>query len=164
MDIGDDDDWWFAFVCRWFLSQVDTSNGLLQKSNVLIYGAGSAGRQLCTTLRESKEYTPVAFIDDSSEKYHNSINGLVVYSQYDLADLIKDNSIKEVLLAIPTLTRIRRNEIINLLEPLKVVVRSLPSVSALAQGKVKVNDLLEIDITDLLGRDSVKPNAKLLKN
>ena len=148
---------------RWFLSQVDRSNGLLQKSNVLIYGAGSAGRQLCTALRESREHTPVAFIDDSNEKYHNSINGLIVYSQYDLADLIKDNNVKEVLLAIPTLTRSRRNEIINLLEPLKVVVRSLPSVSALAQGKVKVNDLLEIDITDLLGRDSVKPNTKLLK-
>ena len=150
-------------LARWFVSQVHTSNGLLQKSNVVIYGAGSAGRQLSTALRESKEYTPVAFIDDSSENYHHIINGLVVYYQDDLTDLIKKKNIKEVLLAMPSLTRIRRNEIINFLEPFPVVVRSLPSVSELAQGKVKINDLLEIDITDLLGRELVEPNTKLLK-
>jgi len=105
----------------------------------------------------------VAFIDDASEIYHQSINGLVVYCQDDISDLIKKYNIKEVLLAIPTLTRIRRLEIINVLEPFALVVRSLPSVSELAQGKVRVNDLLEIDLRDLLGRDTVKPNSQLLK-
>jgi FlaA1/EpsC-like NDP-sugar epimerase len=148
---------------RWLLSKSIINNGLLQKSNVLIYGAGSAGRQLSTALKESKEYAPVAFIDDASEIYHHSINGLVVYSQDDIVDLIEKHNIKEVLLAICTLTRDRRNEIINLLEPFALVVRSLPSVSELAQGKVRVNDLLEIDLRDLLGREPVKPNTQLLK-
>ena len=148
---------------RWLISEVNSINGLSEKNNVLIYGAGSAGRQLSTALKESEEYIPVAFIDDSSKNHYQSINGLVVYSQDDLADLIKNKKIKEVLLAIPTLSRIRRNEIITLIEPFPVTVRSLPSVTALAQGKVRINDLLEIDITDLLGRDSVKPDAKLLR-
>jgi FlaA1/EpsC-like NDP-sugar epimerase len=148
---------------RWLLSEIGANNGLEANKNVLIYGAGSSGRQLSTALRESKEYTPVAFIDDSSEHYQHSINGLVVYSQYDLADLIKDNNIKEVLLAMPSISRIHRNQIINLLEPFQVGVRSLPSVSSIVQGKVKVNDLLEIDTADLLGRESVKPSTKLLK-
>jgi FlaA1/EpsC-like NDP-sugar epimerase len=145
------------------LLQINTNNGLITKSNVVIYGAGSAGRQLSTALRESEEYTPVAFIDDSSDNYRHSINGLVVYSQHDLEGLIKGKNIKEVLLAMPLLTRARRSEIINYLEPYPVIVRSLPSVSELAQGKVKVNDLLEIDLRDLLGRESVKPNTELLK-
>lgn len=74
---------------RWLLSEVSANNGLVTKNNVLIYGAGSAGRQLSTALRESKEYTPVAFIDDASELYRHSINGLEVVSQDDLEDLIE---------------------------------------------------------------------------
>jgi FlaA1/EpsC-like NDP-sugar epimerase len=151
------------FFARWLLSESIINSGLFQKTNVLIYGAGSAGRQLSTALQESGEYRPVAFIDDASEVYHHSINGLVVNSQDDLVDLIEKHNIKEVLLAIPTLTRNRRNEIINSLAPFALIVRSLPSVSQLAQGKVKVNDLLEIDLRDLLGRDTVKPNPLLLK-
>jgi FlaA1/EpsC-like NDP-sugar epimerase len=151
------------FFARWLLSESIINSGLFQKTDVVIYGAGSAGRQLSTALKESGDYRPVAFIDDASEVYHHSINGLVVYSQDDLVDLIKKYNIKEVLLAIPTLTRNRRNEIINSLAPFPLIVRSLPSVSELAQGKVKVNDLLEIDLRDLLGREPVKPNPLLLK-
>jgi FlaA1/EpsC-like NDP-sugar epimerase len=150
-------------LARWLLSESNINNDLLSKRNVVIYGAGSAGRQLSTALKESEEYRPVAFIDDASEIYNQSINGLVVYSQDDIADLIQKHNIKEVLLAIPTLTRIRRLEIINFLEPFALLVRSLPSVSELAQGKVTVNDILEIDLRDLLGREQVKPNSKFLK-
>ncbi|MGY9053326.1 MAG: nucleoside-diphosphate sugar epimerase/dehydratase, partial [Rhodobacterales bacterium] len=78
-------------------------------------------------------------------------------------DLIQKHNIKEVLLALPSITRIRRSEIISYLEPFSVVVRSLPSLTEIAQGKVSVNDLLEIDLRDLLGREPVKPNIKLLK-
>ena len=148
---------------RWLISEVNVKDDLLTTDNVLIYGAGSAGRQLCTALNESREYKPVAFIDDANEIHGHSINGLKVYSQDDLKYLIDKKNIKEVLLAIPTISRIRRKEIINYLEPYPVVVRSLPSVLELAQGKVAVNDLLEIDIRDLLGRESVSPNKDLLK-
>ena len=144
---------------RWLLSEGNKNN----KNNVLIYGAGIAGRQLSTALRESNESNPIAFIDDSIDLYHHSILGLKVYSKNDLDNLIDKNNIKEILIAIPSLSRIHRREIIKYLESFPIVVRSLPSLSAFAHGKVKVNDLLEIDIRDLLGRDPVSPNKKLLK-
>jgi len=150
------------FFIRWLLSEKNIKNIFLGMNSVLIYGAGSAGRQLSTALNESKEYNPKAFIDDSSEMHHQTINGLQVYSHNDIQDLIEKNNIKEVLLAMPEISRNRRSEIIKLLEPYTVVVRSLPSVSELAQGKVKVNDLLEIDLRDLLGREQVKPNIQFL--
>ena len=143
---------------RWLLSE-----GNRNSSNILIYGAGSAGRQLSTALNESKEYKPVAFIDDASDIYNHSINGLKVYSKDDLEYLIKKKNIKEVLLAIPSISHSHRKEIINYLEPFPVLVRSLPSLSGLANGKIRINDLIEIDVNDLLGRDLVSPNKSLLK-
>ena len=148
---------------RWLVSEGTIHNHLLSKTSVLIYGAGSAGRQLSTALRESKEYNPVAFIDDSDEIHQKSISGLKVYSKNNLQSLIERKKIKEVLIAIPSLSRIKRRKIVEYLEPYPVIVRSLPGVSELAQGKVKVNDLLKIDIKDLLGRESVDPNKNLLK-
>ena len=144
-------------LARWLLiSQANSKN-------IIIYGAGSAGRQLSTALSQSKEYNPVAFIDDSIEIYKHSINGIKTYLPDDLNKLIKVKDVKEVLIAIPSINRARRQEIINFLEPYPVSVRSLPGVAELAQGKIKVNDLLEIDIKDLLGRDYVKPNKELFK-
>ena len=151
------------FFVRWLIKEIDLKNNFLGKINVMIYGAGSAGRQLSKALIESKEYNPIGFIDDSIELINNSINGLEIFSRTDLADLISRKKIKEVLLAMPSLPRASRTEIVNYLEPYPIVVRSLPGVSELAQGRVKVNDLLEIDIRDLLGRDAVTPNNYLLK-
>ena len=151
------------FFARWILSQENITNPLSQKRNVLIYGAGSAGRELCTALYQSSEYNPVAFVDNSVELYRQSINGLEVFNEDDIEDLIQKHTIKEVLLAMPSITRIRRSEIISHLEPFSVVVRSLPSLTGIAQGKVSVNDLLEVDLRDLLGREPVKPNEELLK-
>ena len=151
------------FFARWILSQENITNPLSQKRNVLIYGAGSAGRELCTALYQSSEYNPVAFVDNSVELYRQSINGLEVFNEDDIEDLIQKHTIKEVLLAMPSITRIRRSEIISHLEPFSVVVRSLPSLTGIAQGKVSVNDLLEVDLRDLLGREPVKPNTQLLK-
>jgi FlaA1/EpsC-like NDP-sugar epimerase len=151
------------FFARWLLTNENLTNPLSIKNNVLIYGAGSAGRELCTALYQSNEYKPVAFIDNSVELYRQSINGLKVFNENDLPDLIDKHNIKEVLLAMPTITRIRRTEIINHLEPYPVLVRSLPSLTELALGKVSVNDLFEIDLRDLLGREQVKPNTQLLK-
>ena len=151
------------FFARWVLSQENITNPLSQKRNVLIYGAGSAGRELCTALYQSSEYNPVAFVDNSVELYRQSINGLEVFNEDDIEDLIQKHNIKEVLLALPSISRRRRNEIIAILNPLPINVRSLPSVSELAQGKVKIDDLRDVSIKDLLGRESVKPNEELLK-
>jgi FlaA1/EpsC-like NDP-sugar epimerase len=142
---------------RWLFS------GESNQNHVLIYGAGSAGRQLSNALKQSQEYNPIAFIDDSTNIHKNIINGLKVYSPDNLQSLIDAKNVKAVLIAMPSLKRSRRQEIISFLEPYKVEVRSVPGVTELALGKVKVNDLLEINLSDLLGRDSVKPNKKLFE-
>ena len=149
-------------VGRWLFLEIAISNNTSENNNVVIYGAGSAGRQLSIALTQSIEYNPVAFIDDNSEIHRQSINGIEVVSRDDLERLIKQKNATEVLLAIPTLSRAQRNEIIHFLEPYQVLVRSLPSVSELAQGKVKIADLREVSIKDLLGRDPVVANKELL--
>jgi len=143
---------------RWILSEANTSDC----QNVVIYGAGSAGRQLSIALTQSVEYNPVAFIDDNSEMQRQSINGIEIVSQDDLEFLVKEKNVTEVLLAIPALTNSRRNEIINFLEPYPVLLRLLPSVSELAMGKVKIADLRDVNIKDLLGRDSAPVNKELM--
>jgi len=148
---------------RWlFLETHNSSNS--QRKNVVIYGAGSAGRQLSTALMQSNEYSPVAFLDDESEMHGHFINGIEVISSSNLSRLINEKNVAEILLAIPSISHMRRNEIITFLEPYPVLVRSLPGVAELAQGKVKVTDLHEISIEDLLGRDSVPVNEGLLNS
>ena len=146
-------------AARWFFLDLDRASQTI-KNNVVIYGAGSAGRQLLTALQQSSEYRPVAFIDDKHELQRQSIGGAEVVSADDIENLISKYKITEVLLALPSVSRVRRNEIINLLEPYPVMVRSLPGVSELAQGKINISDLKEVSIKDLLGRDAVKPNKE----
>jgi FlaA1/EpsC-like NDP-sugar epimerase len=147
---------------RWFLT---TGNLLSEgsKNNVIVYGAGSSGRQLSNSLQQSIEYNHVAFVDDNPIIQNSHINSIPVVSASKLLSLIKEKEISEVLLALPSISRKQRNEIIERLSQLSVRVRSLPSVLELAQGKIKVNDLREVDIKDLLGREPVAPNKKLLK-
>jgi len=145
-------------VGRWLLSEVQDKKTI----RVIIYGAGSAGRQLSIALTQSAEYRPVAFIDDNAQLHRQLINGIEVFSRKDLDYLIEQKNTTEVLLAMPAISRIQRNEVINFLEPYRLLVRSLPGVAELAQGKVKVVDLREISIKDLLGRDSVVANKELL--
>jgi len=147
---------------RWVLSEAENRQNAPERNNVLIFGAGSAGRQLSIALTQSVEYNPVAFIDDNSDLQCQFINGIKVVSRDNLEDLIKKKNVTEVLLAIPSLTRGQRNEVINYLEPYSLLVRSLPGVSELAQGKLKIADLLEVSVKDLLGRYTVIANKELL--
>ena len=147
---------------RWILTERKFSNNYLQSRNVIIYGAGSAGRQLSIALTQSVEYNPIAFIDDKIELHRQTINGISVISRDDLDRFIETKNVNEVLLAIPSLDRNKRNKIIHFLEPFPVLVRTLPGVTELAQGKLKVDDLREVSIKDLLGRDSVSSNKELL--
>jgi len=149
-------------VGRWLLSEVDGRNNIAEKINVVIYGAGSAGRQLSIALTQSAEYKTAAFIDNNAGLLGQSIHGINVVSRDDLGQLIQTKNVTEVLLAIPSLTRAERNEIIHFLEPYQVLVRSLPSVAELAQGKLRIADLRDVSFIDLLGRDSVAPNSELL--
>ena len=146
-------------IAKWlFAEYLDSENN----DNVIIYGAGSAGRQLANALSQAMEYNPIAFIDDSKELNKQIINGLRVYSPEVIETLITRHNVVEVLIALPSQSKKRRNEIISSLEPFPVTVRILPSITEVAQGKVKVNDLREINLSDLLGRDSVTPNQELL--
>jgi FlaA1/EpsC-like NDP-sugar epimerase len=151
----------FRMAARWALLDINRLNQS-SKNNVIIYGAGSAGRQLLTALQQSSEYHPVAFIDDANELKKQSISGIEIFTPNDIKGLISKSGASEILLAIPSASRTRRNEIIDLLEPYPVMVRSLPGVSELAQGKVNIADLKEVSIRDLLGRDVVEPNEDLL--
>ena len=148
-------------IARWLFSEISKDNNS-QCKNVVIYGAGSAGRQLSIALMQSNEYNPVGFIDDAVEIQGHSINDLEIISPDNFECFIDKKGVTEVLLAIPSASRIRRNEIINSLEPYPVLVRSLPGVAELAQGKVKIDDLREVGIKDLLGRDPVTANKELL--
>jgi len=148
---------------RWILNEANNLNNAQSCKNVLIYGAGAAGRQLSIGLSQSNEYNPVAYIDDDQAINQHTISDLKVFSRYDLNRLISKYKISEVLIAIPSISIIQRNEIINFLEPLKVLVKSLPGLTEIAQGKVRVSDLLEIDYRDLLGRAAVTSNKELLR-
>jgi FlaA1/EpsC-like NDP-sugar epimerase len=147
-------------IARWMLSG---ANDLTDQKNVIIYGAGSAGRQLANALLQSREYKPVAFIDDAKDLISQHINGIKVYSIDRVELLIQKYNVDEALLALPSASRQRRNEIINFLEPYPILVRILPGVSELAQGKIEVEDLRSVSIDDLLGREPVKPQQSLLQ-
>ena len=141
-----------------YLSQLKL--GTLPK--VLIYGAGSAGRQLANALANSYEMRVVGYLDDDDRLHGHVLNGLAIYSPQDLSGLVVSLGISDVLLALPTANRKRRNEILALMQQAQVSVRTLPSVMELAQGKVSTEDVRELDIDDLLGRESVSPNHILL--
>ena len=149
--------WWFSDKKSYSVNAFD------KRKNVLVYGAGSAGIQLATALTYSQELNPIAFIDDEPTLTNHQIMGLKVYSSNNLGELVASMKIEEVLLAIPSVSRNRRNEIINNLEPYPVLVRTVPGVSELAQGKLKINDLNVVSINDLLGRDPVPPNQNYLR-
>ncbi|WP_245753171.1 polysaccharide biosynthesis protein [Paraburkholderia sartisoli] len=129
---------------------------------VAIYGAGSAGRQLAVALRAGVEYQPVAFVDDSSAVQGLQILGLKVYSHEQLARVVLRRRVQVVLLALPSVTRARRIEIIRQLEPLRVEVRVVPGMSDVVGGDVQTLETREVEVDELLGRDVVPPNQVLL--
>ncbi|HHP7053163.1 TPA: polysaccharide biosynthesis protein [Pseudomonas aeruginosa] len=150
-------DWYSAVQSVPFLNRQD---GL---PRVAIYGAGAAGNQLVAALRLGRAMRPVAFIDDDKQIANRVIAGLRVYTAKHIRQMIDETGAQEVLLAIPSATRARRREILESLEPFPLHVRSMPGFMDLASGRVKVDDLQEVDIADLQGRDSVAPRKELLE-
>jgi len=146
----------------WLFSSLPSKEKDNESNKIVIYGAGSAGRQLAMALSRSSKHNQIAFIDDKFENQNTLIDGIEVFPISDLKDLVIKNSIKEVFIAIPSLTNTRRKEILNYLEPLAVNVKSLPSLNEMAQGKIKIADLYDISITDLLNREPVSKNKNLL--
>jgi len=131
---------------------------------VAIYGAGAAGNQLVAALRMGRVMRPVAFIDDDSGIADRVISGLQVYKPKHIQQMIDNTGAQEILLAIPSSNRGRRREILSFLEGFPLHVRSVPGFMDLASGRVKVDDIQEVDIADLLGRDAVPAQADLLEH
>jgi FlaA1/EpsC-like NDP-sugar epimerase len=129
---------------------------------VLIYGAGDAGRQLAAAMSNSNEMRMVGYLDDDDRLHGHVLNGLPIHSPASLPDLLSEFPITDVLLALPSVSRQRRNAILASLAPLRVAVRTLPGMTDLATGRVNLTDLRDLDIDDLLGREPVKPNGLLL--
>ena len=132
------------------------------KTNVIIYGAGSSGRQLLTNFENNLEMKVVGFLDANPQFHRQKILGQTVYDPMNIEKLINKKSVDLVLLALPSITRQKRNQIINNLNKYKVTVKTLPSVQDIVEGKVSVSDIKDLSIDDLLNRKQVQPNSGLL--
>ncbi|MFZ3153168.1 polysaccharide biosynthesis protein [Pseudomonas sp.] len=173
--------WWFSlllvgglrllmrqyFMGDWYVAARQLSFGNPGRRDslprVAVYGAGAAGNQLVSALRAGRSVQPVAFVDDDKSISTQIIAGLQVYRPVHIQRMLDDTGAQEILLAVPSLSRSRRREILELLEGFPLHVRSVPDFMDLASGRVKVDDLQEVAIADLLGRDAVPPNLELLE-
>ena len=151
-----------AFASYWLSNSYRKQLKLSAVPHVLIYGAGDAGRQLMGALSHSYEMQVVGFLDDDPKLQGSTLGGRRIYSPERLIDLTASLDVSEVLLAIPSASRFRRNQIIKLMRDAKVGIQTLPSMSDLASGKISTQDLRSLDIDDLLGRELVLPNSDLL--
>ena len=132
------------------------------KEPVIIYGAGSSGMQLLAALQSGDQYLPVAFVDDGHKLLGSTVHGVRVYGPNSLYELVEAFSVRQILLAIPSASHAERKEILNKLEHLPVHVKTVPDLFDMVSGKVGVDEIRDIDIEDLLGRDAVPPDPQLL--
>lgn len=138
--------------------------GALSRSDgrLLIYGAGTAGVQTASAIGISRQFVFLGFIDDDAAKVGRSINGVPVFSPAEVPAVVTRQGVTDILLALPSVSRDRRNKIIENLRVVPVHIRTLPGLADLATGRVTVQDFKELDVEDLLGRDPVPPNTALL--
>lgn len=153
------------FLGDWYSSEQSSnfSGRDISLPKVAVYGAGAAGNQLVAALRLGRGMRPVAFIDDDPGIANRVIAGLRVYTPKHIQQMINETGAGEILLAIPSASRVRRREVLALLEQYPLHVRSVPGFMDLASGRVKVDDVQEVDIADLLGRDAVPPQQALFE-
>jgi FlaA1/EpsC-like NDP-sugar epimerase len=145
------------FLARLFLLRARTPG-----ERVAVYGAGEAGARLVAALIGGREFTPVVFLDDNRALQGNAINGVPVYPPERLGELVQGFGIKRVLLALPSLSRRERYGIIERLEKLPVRVQTVPDIGQLLSGQARVDQIRDVEVADLLGRDPVPPNERLL--
>ena len=146
------------FLVRYFYLYSTKPRGARR---VAIYGAGEAGARLSSVLMGGPDFEPVVFIDDRHAIQGSQINGLAVHSPEDLPQLVITRKIDRVLLAMPSASHRRRREVLAGLEPLSVHVQSLPDLADIISGKARIDELRDVDVCDLLGRDPVPPNPHL---
>ena len=152
---------WFSrgfirFIVRSYL-QAD-----VQKKRVAIYGAGNAGQQIAAALYNSDEHLPVLFIDDDPSLTGQQLGRLKVYDANSALKLLAKKNVDEILIALPSVGRMRKSEIVKFLEPAHIKITEIPGLTKLVDGEIRVSDIQEVDIIDLLGRDPVPPVPELL--
>jgi len=147
------------FAARGYLLRPSGSKGLIR---VAIYGAGHSGVQLASALNMMHEYMPVAFIDDKRELQGTTISGIKVYPSDNLAALVANKRISQILLAMPSLSKGLQTRVLDQLASLKIKIKVTPPMESMVNGVLRVQDVRDIEIEDLLGRDSVVPDQKLL--
>lgn len=152
-----------VFAKSWLGNKTSFNRMFSDRKNVVIYGAGAAGVQLASALSYNHEFKPVAFLDDDPELHGHQVASLPVHSLDKLDALINKYDVHNVLLAMPSISHTDKNKIIQQLEPHSVHVFTMPDWTDIASGKAKVEDIKEIEIEDLLGRDSVNPDKELLE-
>jgi len=130
--------------------------------NVLIYGAGQAGRQIASSLRAEPTMNLVGFVDDDRPMVGQKLEGKPIFSRDTLGQTISERGVTDILLALPSASRRQRQSIVDSLQQFKIAVQTLPQLSELAQGHISVNDIRPLEIEDLLGRAPVAPNEGLL--
>ena len=153
--------WWSRAVIRY--ATIKTFAKKQTRKRVAIYGAGLAGQQIAAALNRSDDYLPVCFIDDKKSLQGQSLSGLKIYSPKRAATKFGKFAIEEVLLAMPSVGRARKKEIIESFDSADVKIMELPGVTQLVDGQVQISDIREVDIIDLLGRDPVPPKPELLE-
>jgi len=153
--------WWSRAVIRY--ATLKTFAKKQSRKRVAIYGAGLAGQQIAAALNRSDDYLPVCFIDDKRSLQGQSLSGLKIYSPKKAQAKLGKFGIEEVLLAMPSVGRARKKELIESFDTADVKIMELPGVTQLVDGQVQVSDIREVDIIDLLGRDPVPPKPELLE-
>ena len=134
----------------------------LSKQPVIIYGAGEAGLQLLNSLFHGRDYAPVALVDDDSRLQNLAVGGLSVFAPDQIPRLVRETGAQVILLAVPSMGRVRRREIVNDLEDLQLEIKTIPGMSEIISGKAKISELRTVSAEDLLGRDPVVPDPELL--
>ena len=147
---------------KYILASNFGSKNIFNEKKVLVYGAGDAGRQLVISLENSLEFKVKGFLDDNIELHRQVLLGQTIYSPSKIEKLIKSKGISLVFLALPSIGRIKRNEIIERLNQFKLIVKTLPSISEIVGGKITISDIKDLNIDDLLNREQVKPDTELL--
>lgn len=156
----------FSFVylagCR-FAVRGFLRSRVKSRERVGIYGAGDAGAQLAASMFSGEEFLPVAFFDEMVSLRGSEVSGVTVYSPESLQRVIRELSISRLLLALPSVGRRRRQEIINSLEDIPVHVQIMPDLADLVSGETRIDDVREVEVKDLLDRAAVPPNERLLR-
>jgi FlaA1/EpsC-like NDP-sugar epimerase len=151
-----------VFARYWLAGTFSLGSGREPQQRAIIYGAGSAGRQLAAAMSLDARTRVVGFVDDDVRLQGHLLDGRPIFAPHSLPDRVERLRVTDILLAIPSAPLARRNRLIRTLSTLEVHIRTLPGITDLAAGRVSLGDVRELEIEELLGRDVVPPDPALL--